>query len=65
MVWGFAAVFAFLVVGTSAAVILPRFKAGEGFADLGKRMVSWWVIIGLVAGGLIGGWPATPRPCSR
>jgi phosphatidate cytidylyltransferase len=59
MVWGFAAVFAFLIVGTSAAVILPRFKAGEGFADLGKRMVSWWVIIALVAGALVGGWPAT------
>ena len=59
LVWGGAAVLVFLVLGTAAALVLPRFKAGAGFADLGKRMVSWWVIVALIAGSLIGGWPAT------
>ena len=56
--WGLAAVLAFLIVGTAAAVILPRTKAGADFGDLGPRMASWWVMIGLIGVALVAGWQA-------
>jgi phosphatidate cytidylyltransferase len=57
--WGLVGVAAFLCVGSIAARILPQLWAGAGFADLGKRMASWWVMVGLLTGALIGGWQAT------
>lgn len=59
LTWGFAVVVVFLLAGSAAALILPRTRAGADFADLGKRMISWWVIIGLTAGALVGGWQGT------
>ncbi len=57
--WGVAAVLAFLVAGTLAALILRRGKSAADFADLGPRMASWWVMVGLLALALAGGWQAT------
>ena len=59
LAWGCAVVMAFLITGSAAALILPRTRGGADFADLGKRMISWWVIIALTAGALIGGWQGT------
>jgi phosphatidate cytidylyltransferase len=55
---GFALVFALLILGTIAAVILPAMQPGK-WTDLGPRMRSWWVIVVLVAGALLLGWQAT------
>ena len=57
--WGLAAVVASLCAGSLAARIVPQLKAGAGFADLGARMKSWWVMVGLLTAALIGGWQAT------
>jgi phosphatidate cytidylyltransferase len=59
LTWGFAVVALFLLAGSAAALILPRTRTGADFADLGKRMISWWVIIALTAGALVGGWQGT------
>src|SRR5262245_40766440 len=55
---GFAAVFALLILGTIAALILPRVQPGK-WTDLGPRMRSWWIIAVLVGGALLLGWQAT------
>ena len=56
--FGFAAVLALLILGTLAAIILPRAQPGK-WADLAPRMRSWWVIAILVGGALLLGWQAT------
>ncbi|PZO52726.1 MAG: phosphatidate cytidylyltransferase [Alphaproteobacteria bacterium] len=55
---GFLGVLALLLVGTIAALILPRAQPGK-WTDLGPRMRSWWVIVILVGGALVLGWQAT------
>jgi len=55
---GFLGVLALLIVGTIAALILPRTQPGK-WTDLGPRMRSWWVIVLLVGGALVLGWQAT------
>lgn len=54
---GFAGVLALLLLGTLAALILPRAQPGK-WSDLGPRMRSWWVIALLVGGALLAGWQA-------
>jgi phosphatidate cytidylyltransferase len=54
---GFGFVLALLVLGTLAALILPRVQPGK-WSDLGPRMRSWWVIALLVGGALLLGWQA-------
>ncbi|GAN00390.1 phosphatidate cytidylyltransferase [alpha proteobacterium U9-1i] len=54
---GFLGVLALLVLGTLAALILPRVQPGK-WTDLGPRMRSWWVIAILVGGALLLGWQA-------
>jgi phosphatidate cytidylyltransferase len=49
----------FLALGSIAAMVLPRLKAGASFRDLPARMASWWVMVGLIAIALAGGWIAT------
>ena len=56
--FGFLGVLALLILGSIAAVILPRTQPGK-WADLAPRMQSWWVIVLLVAGALVLGWQAT------
>ena len=56
---GLLAVSVFLFLGTAAAILLPRLRAGTGFEDLGPRMVSWWVMIALLTGALALGWRGT------
>jgi phosphatidate cytidylyltransferase len=58
LVLGFAVVFALLILGTIAALILPRAQPGK-WSDLGPRMRSWWVMVLLVGGALLLGWQAT------
>jgi phosphatidate cytidylyltransferase len=55
---GFLGVLALLILGSVAALILPRTQPGK-WTDLGPRMQSWWVIVILVAGALVLGWQAT------
>jgi phosphatidate cytidylyltransferase len=58
LLYGFAGVLALLVLGSIAALILPRAQPGK-WSDLGPRMRSWWVIALLVGGALMLGWQAT------
>lgn len=58
LVLGFGGVLALLILGTIAAIVLPRMQPGK-WADLGPRMRSWWVIAILVGGALLLGWQAT------
>lgn len=55
---GLAGVLALLLLGTLAALILPRVQPGK-WSDLGPRMRSWWVMALLVGGALLLGWQAT------
>jgi len=55
---GFIAVLALLVLGTIAALILPRVQPGK-WSDLGPRMRSWWIMAILVGGALYLGWQTT------
>lgn len=55
---GFAAVLALLILGTIAALILPRLQPTK-WTDLGPRMRSWWIMAILVGGALLLGWQAT------
>lgn len=55
---GLLGVLALLLLGSIAALILPRVQPGK-WADLGPRMRSWWVMAILVAGALLAGWQAT------
>ncbi|KAF0183522.1 MAG: phosphatidate cytidylyltransferase [Hyphomonadaceae bacterium] len=48
---GIAAVFIALIIGTLAAFILPRLQKGK-WTDLGPRMYSWWVIVGIIVAAL-------------
>ena len=52
---GFAGLLVLLVLGSVAAIVLPRIKPGK-WDDLVPRMRSWWVICLLVGGALILGW---------
>lgn len=58
LTFGFLGVLALLILGTIAALILPRAQPGK-WSDLGPRMRSWWVIVILVGGALLLGWQAT------
>jgi phosphatidate cytidylyltransferase len=58
LVLGFAAVLALLILGTIAALVLPRMQPGK-WSDLGPRMRSWWIIAVLVGAALLLGWQAT------
>lgn len=55
---GFAIVLLLLILGSIAALILPRAQPGK-WTDLAPRMQSWWVIVILVGGALVLGWQAT------
>jgi phosphatidate cytidylyltransferase len=54
---GFAGLLVLLVLGSVAALVLPRMKPGK-WDDLVPRMRSWWIICLLVGGALILGWQA-------
>jgi phosphatidate cytidylyltransferase len=58
LTFGFVAVLALLILGSIAALILPRTQPGK-WSDLGPRMRSWWVMAVLVGGALLLGWQAT------
>jgi phosphatidate cytidylyltransferase len=58
LVLGFAVVLALLVLGTIAALALPRMQPGK-WTDLAPRMQSWWLMSVLVGGALLLGWQAT------
>ncbi len=55
---GFLLVLVLLLLGTLAALILPKLQPGK-WSDLGPRMRSWWVMAILLAGALALGWQAT------
>ena len=57
LVFGFAGLLGLLVLGSLAALVLPKLKPGVA-DDLGPRMKSWWIICGLVGGALLLGWQA-------
>jgi phosphatidate cytidylyltransferase len=56
---GLAGVIVFLCVGTLVAVVASRTRNADQFKDLGPRMASWWVMVGLLTAGLALGWRGT------
>jgi phosphatidate cytidylyltransferase len=58
LLWGLGGVLAALTLGMATAWILPLVKPGGDFANLRQRIVSWWVMIALLAAALVAGWPA-------
>jgi phosphatidate cytidylyltransferase len=58
LVAGMAAVLAALVLGTAAALILPRLRPQKDFSNLAQRMGSWWLIVALLTAALALGWQA-------
>lgn len=58
LLWGGLGVLAVLVLGSLAAWVLPRWRPGGRFSDLGPRMRSWWVMILLLGAALALGWQA-------
>lgn len=59
LAWGYGAVFAALVAGSLAVVILPRLRPGGDFTNLRERVNSWWVMVILLVAALMLGWIAT------
>jgi phosphatidate cytidylyltransferase len=57
LLYGGAAVFGLLVLGTIAALVLPRIEKNR-WSDLGPRMRSWWAIVVITAAALLAGWQA-------
>jgi len=55
---GLLGVLGLLLLGSIAALVLPRMQPGK-WADLGPRMRSWWVMALLVGAALLAGWQAT------
>lgn len=58
LMWGLGGVLAALILGTLAAVALPRLKPGRDYRNLQERIASWWVMAALLVGALLGGWIA-------
>ena len=58
LLWGYAGVLAALAAGSLTGALLPRLKPGRDPAEFRRRVRSWWVMAGLVAGALVLGWPA-------
>ncbi|MCR9079533.1 MAG: phosphatidate cytidylyltransferase [Hyphomonadaceae bacterium] len=54
---GFGGLLLLLVLGSLAAIILPRVQPGK-WQDLAPRMTSWWLICGIVGAALLAGWQA-------
>ncbi|MDO1557978.1 phosphatidate cytidylyltransferase [Brevundimonas sp. 2R-24] len=55
LVWGLAGVLGVLLLGTAAALLMPRLKPGADHGELRKRVASWWVMILLIAAALLAG----------
>ena len=47
-----------LASGPPAAVVLPMLRRAKDWSNLRLRVVSWWVMIGLVGAALVAGWQA-------
>lgn len=58
LIWGLAGVLGVLTVAVAITALLPRLKPGGDFTNLRQRISSWWVIIALLTGALLAGWPA-------
>ncbi|QUD86910.1 phosphatidate cytidylyltransferase [Phenylobacterium montanum] len=56
---GFGGVYAALILGGLAALVLPMLRPGGDFTNLRQRVGSWWVMILLLTGALLLGWQAT------
>jgi phosphatidate cytidylyltransferase len=52
-------VFAALVAGSLAGLLMPRLRPGGDFTNLRQRVGSWWWMAGLCAAALVLGWQAT------
>ncbi|HEY1753102.1 MAG TPA: phosphatidate cytidylyltransferase [Caulobacteraceae bacterium] len=59
VIWGLAGVLAVLTLGAVAALVLPRLRPGRDYRELRLRVVSWWVMVALLALALALGWQAT------
>jgi phosphatidate cytidylyltransferase len=59
LLFGYGAVFAALLAGSLACVLLPLLRPKGDFSNLRQRVASWWVIVVLLVGALILGWQAT------
>lgn len=58
LLWGLGGVLGILTLGAIASLLLPLLKPGKDYTNLRERVVSWWVMVALLAGALLAGWPA-------
>ncbi|MDQ0464786.1 phosphatidate cytidylyltransferase [Caulobacter ginsengisoli] len=58
LLWGLAGVVGLCTLGAIAGMILPLVQPAKDHTNLRERVASWWVMIALLAGALLIGWPA-------
>jgi phosphatidate cytidylyltransferase len=58
LLWGLAGVVGLCTLGAVAGMVLPIIQPGKDHTNLRERVTSWWVMIALLAGALLIGWPA-------
>jgi phosphatidate cytidylyltransferase len=56
VIWGLAGVIVVLTLGMAVSLVLPVLKPGKDFTNLRQRVVSWWVMVALLAVALLTGW---------
>ena len=56
---GLAGVVLLLGIAAAIAAVLPLLKPEKSYVELRLRISSWWVMVALLAGALLAGWPAT------
>src|SRR5258708_4665941 len=56
LLWGLGGVLAALTLAVGITALLPMLKPGGDFTNLRQRIWSWWVMIALISGALLGGW---------
>lgn len=56
--WGLLGVLGLLTAGAGTALILPSVRPTGDHINLRQRVMSWWVMTAMLAGGLLAGWGA-------
>ncbi len=59
LIWGLAGVIGLLLLGSVIAGVLTVARRGKDYRELRQRIVSWWIMIALLAAALLAGWQAT------
>jgi phosphatidate cytidylyltransferase len=59
LLWGLGGVLGALSLAVAVTAALPVLKPAGDYSNLRQRIGSWWVMIALLSGALLLGWPAT------